>query len=244
VPVNGGCLKVLDGSHRGGPGAPQDFLSPERAEHDADPRLVYLPVRRGQSVVLDGLTWHSSDPNTAGHDRLAYLTLWVPASARFVPEHANWHPSSAHIEVAHGERLAGEYFPMFGEHDEATGSNGPGRLVSFRQPSRAAGPSMFTASKDIARQLAWLQGAAGTPANLGDLLHSAERRAAIAGRLVQLGVIDVKFEAEARELLAELSLQERVRRLAVARDVYLRAVSRWWELAGARLEGHMMERPS
>ncbi|MDP3151452.1 MAG: phytanoyl-CoA dioxygenase family protein [Archangium sp.] len=234
VPTTGGCLKVIDGSHRDGPAPPQDFLANRGVARDCDARLVLLPTRRGQSVILDGLTWHASDPNGAVEDRLAYLTLWVPAAARFVPAHANWHPSSAHIHVAPGERLEGEYFPLFG--DAIGDEESSGRLVSFPAPMRANGPSMFTASKDIAAQIAWLRGSTGAPSPLSEQLGTTEQLASIISRLVECAVIKPNQQGAVLELLVELRQQELVRRVSVARDVYLRAVSRWWEVAGSAIE--------
>lgn len=237
VPANGGCLKVLDGSHHDGPGAPQDFLAGGGAGHDTDPRLTFLPVRRGQSVLLDGLTWHGSDPNTAERDRLAYLTLWVPASSRFVPEHASWHPSSAHIRVAPGERLEGDYFPLFGDIDqEEERVAGTGRGVVFPVPPKDGGPSMFTASKDVAAQLAWVTGVRGTAPSLSELLATEAQRTALARRLIDLGLLAGADQEETVALLDDLRRQEVVRRLVVARDVYLRTVSRWWALVGTEIE--------
>ena len=232
VPANGGCLKVLDGSHHDGPCPPQDFLASNPVRYDDDERLVLLPVHRGQSVILDGLMWHASDPNLAVEDRLAYLTLWVPAAARFVPEHAAWHPSAAHIHVAAGERLDGDYFPFFGD-DAAEGSEG--RPVSFPAPRKDQGPSMFSASKDIAAQIAWLRGATAS-SSLSEQLATAEQRSSVVSRLVELGLIKHDEEVAALELLVELREQELVRRESVARDVYLRAVSRWWTVAGKALD--------
>ncbi len=229
VPPGGGCLKVLDGSHRDGPGAPQDFLSEHALDRDRDPRLVMLPVRRGETVVLDGLTWHGSDPNTGGRDRLAYLSLWVPATSRFVPAHAGWHPTAAHVGVGAGERLEGDWFPLFGEVavvDE-------GRPVSFPAPARSDGrPSMFTASRDIAEQIAWLLGEERR--GLGEQLVGGgiDRVAQVA---VAAGLLSEDSARELREVLADLELQDRVRRESVARDVYLGSVVRWWRLLGGRI---------
>jgi ectoine hydroxylase-related dioxygenase (phytanoyl-CoA dioxygenase family) len=78
VDENGGCLTVLDGSHLDGPAVPQDFLAAREHWQDQDPRLLDIPVQRGDTVVLHGLTWHCSRPNQSDVDRLAYLSLWIP----------------------------------------------------------------------------------------------------------------------------------------------------------------------
>lgn len=229
VPADGGCLEVLCGSHRDGPGEPQDFLAcAGNARRDTDPRLVRLTVSRGDTVVLDGLTWHGSGPNRSPQDRLAYLTLWVPATARFRPEHAAWHPTVSHINVCPGARLDGDWFPLFGEVTEAD----EGRLVEFPTPSLQPGPSMFTAGRDIAAQLRWLRGTA--TATISELL-TEDGVEQIVGLAVAGGFAASACEAELREVLCDLALNEMVRRESVARDVYLEVVGRWWRIAGGAL---------
>jgi ectoine hydroxylase-related dioxygenase (phytanoyl-CoA dioxygenase family) len=229
VDGDGGCLEVLAGSHRDGPGAPQDFLAGRSPIADDDPRRVLLPVTAGATVALNGLTWHRSAVNRSRRDRLAYLTLWVPSSACFVPEHAGWHPTAAHIAVRPGERLDGEWFPLFGELPRGE----EGEAVRFPVPERGTGPSMFTAGRDIAAQLGWL---AGRPEVTLAAIFAACSADELALRAVARGIVTTGEAAELRDLLEALELQDRVRRESVARDVYLRTVERWWTLIGARIE--------
>ncbi len=225
VGKDGGCLKVLDRSHRDGAGSPQDFLQPDGVNRDDDPRLVYLPVEVGETVVLHGLTWHGSDPNRSTVDRLAYLTLWVPASARFTPAHAGWHPTTAHIEVEPGERLDGDWFPLFGE----LGDDTEGEVIAFEAPRGGDGLTMFKASDAIRQQIAALVDEPGTP--LAELVKP-DGRVRVADAAAALGL----DRREVLEALANLELQERVRERSVARDVYLTTVQQWWDVAGHRLE--------
>lgn len=229
VDVDGGCLEVLAGSHRDGPGAPQDFLAGRAPIGEDDPRRVLLPTTAGATVVLSGLTWHRSAANQSRRDRLAYLTLWVPGSARFVPEHAGWHPTAAHISVEPGERLDGDWFPLFGELPR----DDEGEAVRFPLPARGAGPSMFTAGRDIAAQLGWL---AGRPEVTLAEIFAACSVDELALCALARGVATADELGELRDLLGGLELQDRVRRESVARDVYLRTVERWWTLVGARIE--------
>lgn len=239
VPADGGCLELLDGSHLDGPGVPQDFLAADAAAFDGDPRLIRVPVRRGESVILTGLTWHRSGPNLATGRRLAYLTLWVPATARFRPEHAGWHPSASHVEVAVGERLDGEWFPLFGdvaEEDE-------GEAVAFPMPARTGGPSMFTASKDIRGQIAWLLSRASR--RLDDAtLADPSVRARIAEACVERAYLRPDERGALIQVLEDLHTNDEVRRRSIARDVYLHAPLRWWTLVGGRIAEEMTREPA
>lgn len=235
--LDGGCLKVLDGSHLDGPGVPRDFLAPMTDDLDADPRLVCLPVNRGETVVLHGLTWHSSDPNRSTRDRLAYLTLWVPATARFVPDHAAWHPTTAHIRVAPGERLEGDWFPLFGE----VATDDEGHQVTFPGQHATTGASMFTAGQDIARHVAWLLGRQPAPGqNAARLLSGMEQRVACIKAALGYELISPAQESELATLLDELVLQEVTRTQSVARDVYLRTVQKWWALVGSAIQQRVL----
>ncbi len=225
VSERGGCLKVLAGSHLDGPGTPQDFLRPDGVNRDDDDRVIYLPVDEGETVVLSGLTWHGSDPNHSPDDRLAYLTLWIPGSARFAPLHADWHPTTAHIDVEPGAVIEGEWFPLFG----VVGPMDEGQQVAFPSPETGFGLTMFRASDAIREQLAWL---AGRPdAEMSDLVGPDGRDLVTAGA-ARLG-LDSK---EVSSALQDLELQELVRKRSVARDVYLSTVQRWWHVAGHVIE--------
>lgn len=228
VAVDGGCLTVLDGSHLDGPDTPQDFLVHRDNWQDRDPRLMHIPVNRGETVVLHGLTWHSSHPNETDIDRLAYLTLWIPGTSRYLPDHADWHPTSRFIDVEPGDRVKGEFFPLFGEltpEDE-------GEAVDFPPPAKASGPSMFKASNQIAGQLSWLidQPVASISSTVSEF-----GAATIAATAVATGITPAAEEAALAQLLNDLVLQEEVRKQSVARDVYLKNVQRWWQLAGFRI---------
>lgn len=229
VSETGGCLHVLDGSHRDGPGEVQDFLATPGGARDLDPRRLPLPVRSGETVVLHGLTWHGSAPNVDGLDRLAYLTLWVPATSRFVPEHAAWHPTSAHIKVDAGDRLSGDRFPLFGE----IAAEDEGMPVVFQRPRRSRGPTMFSASRDIASQIAWLL---CCPATSLEQLLSREGRDQVLARAVALGLVDPAASRDLAEVMEDLVLQERVRNESTARDVYLVSVTRWWTIVGHAIQ--------
>lgn len=232
VSVDGGCLKVLAGSHHDGPSKPQDFLASDPVHYDADPRLVHLPVADGETVVLHGLTWHGSNANTSHIPRLAYLTLWVPATSRFTPAHAEWHPTASKVGVPAGQRLEGEWFPLFGiitEQDEGT-------YVQFAPPQKVDGPSMFSASQDIAEHIAWLLSLPIAP--IAQLLEPNGKENIIENiikKACAAGLILCHQCDELGEILKQLQLQDEVRRTSVARDVYLTAATAWWRLIGSAI---------
>jgi ectoine hydroxylase-related dioxygenase (phytanoyl-CoA dioxygenase family) len=234
VTVDGGCLEVLDGSHLEGPRAPQDFLDAGTSvSFEGDRRLTALPVSSGESVVLHGLTWHRSRPNVVTGRRLAYLTLWVPATARFRPEHASWHPSARHVPVAPGDRLHGAWFPLFGDVSETD----EGERVAFPCPPRKSGPSMFTASKDIAGQVEWLlrKNEGEEPSNI----DSVAIRERVVEACISRGILAPTERQALMRVLEDLHLNDEVRKRSVARDVYLQAPLRWWTLVGTRVAEEM-----
>jgi len=227
VSIDGGCLEVLDGSHRDGPATPRDFLARSGEDFDSDKRLTRVPIQRGESVLLTGLTWHRSQANRARGRRLAYLTLWVPATARFRPEHASWHPTTKLVTSAPGDRLDGDWFPLFGRVSDED----DGVAVAFPAPVGADGPSMFTASRDIRRHIAWLLGDDGVEAALAS--------PAVLDQLAQVCIARGFLREDERvlllDVLGELNRNDEVRRRSVARDVYLRGPARWWALVGWKI---------
>lgn len=229
VDVDGGCLTVLAGSHLDGPAPPQDFLTQTNSWQEDDPRLTHIPVNRGETVILHGLTWHASYPNTSDRDRLAYLTLWVPGTSRYQPDTADWHPTSRFINVEPGDRIDGEFFPLFGELTDED----EGEVVSFPPPENVSGLSMFKAGAQIAGQLSWLlnqsEGSIATIVN--ETGAEAIAAAAVAG-----GITPAANEGALTELLNDLAMHEKVRKESVARDVYLHTIQRWWQLAGTRID--------
>lgn len=236
VGIEGGCLELLDTSHQDGPCAPRDFLAEDPVKwFDDDPRLVAVPVQRGESVLLSGLTWHRSRPNGDKGQRLAYLTLWVPATARFRPEHAAWHPTAANVPVAAGERLDGDWFPLFGQ----VAAEDEGQAVAFPVPARTGGPSMFTASKDIRGHIAWLLGHPSDATSPQLSLADAMLRARIADACIHRQYIGPDERHALMEVLEDLQTNDDVRRCSVARDVYLQVPMRWWSLAGTRIAEDM-----
>ena len=68
VGLDDGCLQVIDMSHLGGCDSPVDFMAKEKDEFPEDAVQVFLPVSKGDTILIHSLTWHRSSPNTGSHD--------------------------------------------------------------------------------------------------------------------------------------------------------------------------------
>jgi N-hydroxyarylamine O-acetyltransferase len=226
VGPTGGCLEVVDGSHRWGVGAPADFIASPRSQFPSDARFVRLPAKAGSIVVLDGLTWHRSSPNEDHGERPVYITLWLPPGARYVPQHASWHPVNEHVEVEPGEVLEGSWFPCFGE---PTAADELPRL-DHAGPQLDAPLTMFEASRIIAGQIGRLLGQPGAPLALA--LATPRARAAVVARALELELLDSARASELGEVLEQLWISAEAYRLHRARNVYNAAYVAWWELLG------------
>jgi ectoine hydroxylase-related dioxygenase (phytanoyl-CoA dioxygenase family) len=79
-----GCLRYIDGSHRG-PILASRRLAARPHDMTPDPALIDLsreslaPVKKGGVVFHHGNTLHASGPNTSARWRRAYSTHWLTA---------------------------------------------------------------------------------------------------------------------------------------------------------------------
>jgi len=234
VGPEGGCLEVIDGSHRWGESPPADFLADDRGALDARPDRVRLPVPAGSVVVLHSLTWHRSGPNREAGGRAAYISLWLPPDARYAPEHSHWHPVNEHVTVGPGEILNDDRFPCFGAREIR--SEGP-RPLAHAGPTPQGGLSMFSAAETIKAQLQRILargGHAADPAGgIGRLLAQDGAVEAIVRETVSSGIAAPGGEASLRAALEQLRISSDAYRLHRARNVYNGAYVAWWQVAGA-----------
>lgn len=235
VGPDGGCLEVIDGSHRWGESPPADFLAEDRRHLDARADLVRLPVPAGSVVILNSLTWHRTGPNLEAGSRPAYITLWLPPDARYAPEHSGWHPVNEHVTVRPGEVLNDDWFPCFGEPHIR--DDGPRPLVHHGPTSRADGLSMFNASATIAAQLRRILARGGFSGDreggIGVLLAQEGAIDLIVRETMACGVATSAHEPALRAALTELRIAADAYRLHRARNVYNGAYVAWWRVAGA-----------
>ncbi len=222
-----GCLEVIDGSHTWGPEAPVDFIASPRERFPDSARVVELPAAAGSRVVLDGLTWHRSSPNTGTGARPAYISLWLPPDARYTPDAASWHPVNEHVHVVPGERLNDDWFPVFGSEAPADG----GKPALERVPPRLDVPlSMFQASTIVAAQVAVLLGRA--PTSLAVLLEAEADRQRVIERALATGLVRAEQTEELAAVIDKLWISAEAYRLHRARNIFNAAYTAWWELVG------------
>lgn len=117
-----GCLHYLPGTHLLGERQPADFivgteqppgqelppLDWESREADA----IAATTVAGELLLHDPLIWHMSPANVSTRQRRALSLTWVPASARWDPEHAP-HPCNYELNPQPGTPLEGDRFPRF-----------------------------------------------------------------------------------------------------------------------------------
>lgn len=249
VGPEGGCLEVIDGSHRWGESAPADFIADDRGAFDARADRVRLPVPAGSVVVLNSLTWHRSGPNRDAGGRPAYISLWLPPDARYAPEHSGWHPVNEHATVRPGEILNDDWFPCFGAREICVDGEEGAAGLSGEAPGRgrisgsAAGPtprdglSMFNASARIAEQLRRILTRCGHAGDLaggiGRLLAEDGTAALIVRETIASGIAAPDEEGLLKAALERLRIASDAYRLHRARNVYNGAYVEWWQVAGA-----------
>jgi ectoine hydroxylase-related dioxygenase (phytanoyl-CoA dioxygenase family) len=119
VDPENGCMSMVPGSHRWGNHI--DFLNtlpdfnalPAEFEgHAVEVRPC--PVRRGEVHYHHAMTWHGSPANVSGRPRRAVALHYMTQETRFVSN--GEHVMKPFVEVADGEVMRGEHFPLvFGE---------------------------------------------------------------------------------------------------------------------------------
>jgi ectoine hydroxylase-related dioxygenase (phytanoyl-CoA dioxygenase family) len=241
VGPSGGCLEVIDGSHHFGESPPEDFLGGGHAEFEVRDDLVRLSARAGSIVVLHSLTWHRTGPNLDKGYRPAYISLWLPADARYAPEHSGWHPVNEHVSVSTGEVLNDDWFPRFGElvvRDRVESS------PHTPPPTKTQNEdlSMFTASATIAEQLrSILERTEAGPrtGGIGVLLGENGAVEQIVRETLAAGLCSAEQTSDIVKSLENLRISADAYRLHRARNVYNGAYSEWWNVAGRAWSAHL-----
>ena len=86
VPVESGCVEVVDGSHRAGLATPLGGTIPARVLCAARPEdhTVAAPARAGEVILIHNHLWHRSGRNTTGRPRRAFTVALMDARTRCI----------------------------------------------------------------------------------------------------------------------------------------------------------------
>lgn len=84
APEDGGCLEVLDESHRGGLVTKMGGLVPASLveEKNANARALKLPARAGEAILVHNQVWHRSLRAENGARRRAFTVCYMSAATR------------------------------------------------------------------------------------------------------------------------------------------------------------------
>jgi len=121
VDVENGCMSMIPGSHLWGNQIEfihtlKDFDSMP-SEYDGHKlEIVRCPVKKGEVHYHHALTWHGSHANTSGRPRRAIALHYMTQDTRYVA--AGNHPMKPFVEVADGELMKGEHFPLVYEREK------------------------------------------------------------------------------------------------------------------------------
>lgn len=115
VDLENGCMSMVPGSHLWG--NHMDFLYTLKnfgdmpSEFEGHPIEVRTcPVKRGEVHYHHALTWHGSSANLSGRPRRAIALHYMTNETRFVA--SGQHVMKPFVEVADGEVMKGEHFPL------------------------------------------------------------------------------------------------------------------------------------
>jgi len=230
VGLDDGCLQVIDMSHLGGCDSPVDFMAKEKDEFPEDSTQVFLPVSKGDTILIHSLTWHRSSPNIGSHDRPVHIGLWVHADSKWRPDLVDWHPVNEHVEGKPLERMEGAMFPHFGQIDSLVIPDEDIHSGTIRESSI----SMYDASKIVANQMKLIT---GIEENLPEILGDDKNLEIIVKK-----TLDLQFSSS-KPIVLEALERLRISFLAYekhrARNVYNSAYSNWWEIAGSQWHNYL-----
>ena len=84
APEEAGCVEVVPGSHREGLATPLGGVVPADrvAAAQVEPRVVTLPAKAGEVLLLHNHLWHRSGVNTTGKPRKAFTVCYMDAATR------------------------------------------------------------------------------------------------------------------------------------------------------------------
>lgn len=115
VDETNGCMRMVRGSHRWGDHMDRlhglDSLELPSSFEGEDVSVSFRPVHKGGVHYHHCLTWHASHANSSARPRRAIAVHYMTGDTRFVASGGD-HPMRAFVEVADGDVLEGEHFPL------------------------------------------------------------------------------------------------------------------------------------
>ncbi len=86
APVEAGCVEIVPGSHVDGLATPLGGVIPANILRagDAEARVIPVPARAGEAILIHNHVWHRSGQNRSGHPRRGFSVCYMPASTRCV----------------------------------------------------------------------------------------------------------------------------------------------------------------
>ena len=234
VSATGGCLEIVDASHKWGISPPVDFIMNPMSFDDRDD-IIRIPVDKGMMVILHSLTWHRTNQNQDENtNRPAHISLWVPSYARYRPDLSDWHPVNDHVTVQQGEHLNRDKFPIFGAfvnrpsylNDELKLHDGPAKSEDTMD--------MFGATPRITGHILRIIGEPDENRNLTELLEDSNVRSRVFSASLDCGFLKDDQEDWLNELFEKMLINSSAFRLHRARNVYNDAYAQWWFHLGVK----------
>ena len=118
-----GCMSMVPGSHLWGNhidflGALPNYEAMPATFEGRTVEIIRCPVKKGEVHFHHALTWHGSHANTSGRPRRAIALHYMTQDTRFVA--SGNHVMKPFVEVANGEVMHGDHFPVVWEKERRT----------------------------------------------------------------------------------------------------------------------------
>ena len=241
VPMNdvsdtGGCLEVIKKSHKWGISPPVDFIM-NPMDFSSREDIVRIPVKQGDIVILNSLTWHRSNANEdKGTNRPAYIALWVPSIARYRPDLAGWHPVNEHVSVEAGQYLNEDKFPIFGRRPDLTDIQELEEEFHSGPDQRNKVMNMFEAAPKIALQIYRITGRdlAKPIESLPELIQDPTTVGLIFENSLEKGILLGNQKDWFYDLIESMLVNSAAFHQHRARNIYNDAYAQWWFNIGSK----------
>ena len=227
VPLEAGCLEVIDCSHKNGCQGPEDFMKEEKNDFSPTVEHISIPIQSGEVILLHSFTWHRSSMNTLLPNRAAHIALWMHPVTKWRPDLVGWHPVNKFVESKPGDYLRGKRFPYFGQvnyakklqqtHHQGTKKN------------KESDISMFDSSEMIGEQFSHILQKDG---DIESLLSSEENRNIIIQKTMENKICHDKNLLSG--VLRSLWIAHSQYKKNKSRNVFNSSYGNWWKIAGEK----------